>query len=68
MGTGVTVEVVCSEEKSWKFAVDWKGLEFEKPREVFRSVGFVWAAVVGAEIWMPVVVLKKSVLMGELTW
>ena len=48
--------------------MDWKGLEFEKLREVFRSVGFVSVAVVGAEIWVPVVVLKKSVLMGELTW
>lgn len=67
-GTGAIVEVDCFEEKSWKFAVDWKGLEFERRREVFQSVGFVWVAVVEAGIWMPAANLKKSLLMGELTW
>lgn len=68
MGTGVTVEVDCLEEKSWKFAVDWKGSEFERPREVFQSVGFVWVAVVAAGIWMLAVGLKTLILMVEQTW
>lgn len=67
MGTGVTVEVDCSEEKSWKFAMGWKGLEFVKLREVFQSVAVAWVAVVEAGVRMSVVALKASVLMRELT-
>lgn len=66
MGTGVTVEVDCSGEKSWKFVVDWKGLEFEKLREVFQSVVVAWMAVLEAAVWMPAEALKKSILMREL--
>lgn len=44
------MEVDCFEEKSWKFAVDWKELEFERQRGVFQSAGFVWVAVVGVAL------------------
>lgn len=67
MGTGVTVEVDCSEEKSWKFAMGWKGLEFVKLREVFQSVAVASVAVVEAGVRMSVVALKASVQMRELT-
>lgn len=67
MGTGVTVEVDCSGEKSWKFAVDWKGLKFEKLREVFQSVAVALVSVVEAEIRTSAVALKKRILMRELT-
>lgn len=61
------MEVDCSGWKSWKFAVDWRGLEFERLTEVFQSVGVAWVVVVEAGIWTPAVALKKSILMKELT-